>query len=189
MFSLLLSWTSCLSKSWVGNDLRCHGTNVTPPLISSDKRASDVELWCILGSWPEQAVEQTSEVAVIWNVVTPMWRHGTVITHLFHVPIKCYCYIVPLEKWLILQTYIDSLVQDCVSPLLTYWRNWSLALSHRYLTNILLVISTSGNITVLDDAITLTSVDKISNALLRHLVKCIRKTNLSAPVAPFTNMV
>ena len=36
-------------------------------------KASDVELWCFLWSAPEQTVEQTFEMPVIWDASHPVW--------------------------------------------------------------------------------------------------------------------
>ena len=42
-------------------------------------KASDGELWCFLGTAPEQTVEQTSETPTIWDaialIVTPLYSY------------------------------------------------------------------------------------------------------------------
>ena len=39
------------------------------------QKSNDIQLWCSLWSYPEQAVQQTVELPVIWDAMALMGRH------------------------------------------------------------------------------------------------------------------
>ena len=67
----------CMMTSSNGNISR-----VTGPLWKaghlriSITKASDAELWCFLGSAPEQTVKQTSETPIIWDAIALIISSG-----------------------------------------------------------------------------------------------------------------
>ena len=61
-----------------------------PPITSG----CNTELWCFLCSQPEQVVEQTVELTVIWDPMTLMWRQCSSLSQ-WHVYKGCNSVCVP----------------------------------------------------------------------------------------------
>ena len=70
-----------MMTSWHGNDY-----HITVPLwgeSTGDRwipfiKAGNVDLWWFLCCQPEQAFEQSVDLSMIWDAMTPMWRHCNV---------------------------------------------------------------------------------------------------------------
>ena len=89
---LRLGLAPFMMKSWLGSTFFVIGTvwGVSTCGFPSQRASSDwqipltngaviVELWCLLCSYSKQAVEQTVEQTVIWEVMILMWCHCNVV--------------------------------------------------------------------------------------------------------------
>ena len=65
----------------------CEGN---PPVTGGfpSQRSSNADLWCFLGCYPEQAVQQTLDLSVIWDDFTLMWRYW----------MKCHIHVTPGKR-------------------------------------------------------------------------------------------
>ena len=63
--------------------------------------------------WPEQAVEQTTNVPVIWYAITLMWRHSKVV---LLITVWCRCNTAVFSKIFITDTHSPPLGVEIYSP-------------------------------------------------------------------------
>ena len=88
IFPLLWAWMNCWRNSRVAGDLTWCLCDVTPiphywpfvrepPNIFYSQRASEAELRCCIWCQPDQVVEQTVKLSLIWDATTLEWHHCT----------------------------------------------------------------------------------------------------------------